>query len=118
MPQVPFTGLASLMTTAGGDGLSFMLGQPNIFELVEALKEGRDLLEPEGEGEQSEDDQPSESLPTEETTEEDIEEEIKPYTDFDLTSLEELPSGLAPVSTIIEIVQDLEKLKEWWRPQT
>lgn len=31
--------------TAGGDGLSFMVGQPNIFELIEALKDGRNLLE-------------------------------------------------------------------------
>ena len=39
-PQKP-----SMMTTAGGDGLSFMIGQPNIFEIIEALKDGRDLLE-------------------------------------------------------------------------
>jgi len=40
------TGPPSLMTTAGGDGLSFMVGQPNIFDLIEALKDGNDLLEP------------------------------------------------------------------------
>jgi len=34
-----------MMTTAGGDGLSFMVGQPNIFDLIEALRDGRDLLE-------------------------------------------------------------------------
>ena len=33
------------MTTAGGDGLSFIVGQPNVFELIEALQEGRNLLE-------------------------------------------------------------------------
>jgi hypothetical protein len=33
------------MTTAGGDGLSFMVGSPNIFDLIEALKDGNDLLE-------------------------------------------------------------------------
>lgn len=34
-----------MMTTAGGDGLSFMDGQKNIFDLIEALKDGNDLLE-------------------------------------------------------------------------
>lgn len=55
---------------------------------------------------------------TEETEEDQEEEEhvLKPYNDFDLTSLEELPPELAPVSTIIEIVQHLEGLKESWRP--
>jgi len=48
-------------------------------------------------------------LATEET-EEDQEEEVrpKPYNDYELTSLEELPPELAPISVIIEIVQHLE----------
>ena len=57
-------------------------------------------------------------MATEETTEDDFEEEApKPYNDFDLTSLEELPPELAPISTIIEIVRHIESLKETWRPQ-
>lgn len=59
-------------------------------------------------------------MATEETTEDDQEEvapaPAKPYTDFDLTSLEELPDELTPISTIIEIVQHLERIKETWRP--
>ena len=105
------------MTTAGGDGLSFMIGQPNIFELIEALKDGTDLLAKKNQDEA----QTSESLATEET-EEDQEEEApqpsKPFTDFDLTSLEDLPAELAPIHTLIELVQHLEKIKETWRPQS
>ena len=96
------------MTTAGGDGLSFMIGQPNVFEIIEALKDGKDLLEGPSETNLDEEDQQMESLATEETTEEDQEEDTpvasKPYNDFDLMSMEELPSELSPISTIIEIV--------------
>ena len=103
-----------MMTTAGGDGLSFMVGQPNIFEVIEALKDGRDLLEgPTEEGKQSE------SGATEETDQEEEEEEVaqkKPFNDIDFTSLEELPDELAPIHTLIELVQHLEHVKQTWRP--
>ena len=100
----------SMMTTAGGDGLSFMIGQPNIFEIIEALKDGKDLLEGPSETQvDEEEDQQMESLATEETTEDDQEEDTtpppsKPYNDFELMTLEELPDELSPISTIIEIV--------------
>ena len=47
LPELPSEVVVatSMITTAGGDGLSFMLGTPNIFDLVEALKYGKDLLE-------------------------------------------------------------------------
>ena len=71
--------------------------------MIEALKDGTDLLAKKNQDEA----QTSESLATEET-EEDQEEEApqpsKPFTDFDLTSLEDLPAELAPIHTLIELV--------------
>ena len=61
-------------------------------------------------------------MATEETSEDEHEVEnttpvpSKPYNDYDFTSLEELPEELAPISTIIEIVQHLERIKEIWQP--
>lgn len=50
---------------------------------------------------------------TSEMTEDDEEQtpERKPYNDYDLISLEELPQELAPISGLIEIVQQVEKIK-------
>ena len=88
-----------------------MIGQPNIFELIEALKDGKDLLEDKKKNDEDEDDANRvESMATEETSEDEQEIEntppvpSKPYNDYDFTSLEELPEELAPISTIIEIV--------------
>ena len=44
-PESPDESKPTVTTTAGGDGLSLTVGQPNIFQLIEALKEGRDLLQ-------------------------------------------------------------------------
>ena len=79
------------MTTAGGDGLSFMIGQPNIFELVEAQKEGRDLLEGPSEEIQKEGNATEETTETDQEEEEEVEKVKKPFNDIDFTSLEELP---------------------------
>ncbi len=68
-----------MMTTAGGDGLSFLIGTPNIFDLVEALVEGKDLLEgpKKDDGDDKDGDNMSDTAHTEGTSEmEDEDEEV------------------------------------------
>ena len=111
------------MTTAGGDGLSFIVGQPNVFELIEALQEGRNLLEDAKDTKKQPTDENQDSIIT---TEDDLDEEEEetppasklPYNDYDLLSLEELPSELRPISGLIEMVQHMEQMKQMWRPQS
>lgn len=112
---------AQLTTTAGGDGLSFMAGQPNIFDIIQALKEGRDLLEGPKEDDHQEEGNSSDVTRTEDTEEheeEDTSHQAVPFNDYELLSLEELPQELKPISNLIEMVHYLEKMKLEWRPQS
>ena len=71
-----------------------MAGQPNIFDIIQALKEGRDLLEGPKEDDHQEEGNSSDVTRTEDTEEheeEDTSHQAVPFNDYELLSLEELP---------------------------
>ena len=99
---------ANVFTTSGGDGLSFISGEPNIFERIEAIKYGSQRLSITSSQEGVTDEDASDVSKT---------EPVPLLNDLEL-AMEELPESIRPISTLIEIVQHLETLKESLRPQS
>ena len=93
----------NLFTTSGGDGLSFITGTPNIFDMIDTIKYGTSRFSITSSQETITDDEPESPVPL--------------LNDMELT-LEELPESIRPISAIVEIVQHLDTLKETLRPQS
>lgn len=100
-------GNPNVNTTAGGDGLSFTVGQPCVFELVHRIKNDKPLFNTDKSSFSSEH---VTSEDQEESTEEVEEEEEALRNDIDV-SLPELPEHLKPISLLIEVCQQLEAIK-------
>ena len=98
----------NVFTTSGGDGLSFCTGMPNIFDTIDTIKYGSNRLSITSSQETITDEDASEFSKT---------EAVPLLNDMELT-MEELPECIRPISTVIEIVQNLESLKESLRPQS
>ena len=81
---------------------------PNIFDTIEAIKYGNHRVSMTSSQETVTDDDASEFSKA---------EAVPLLNDMQLT-LEELPENIRPISTIIEVIQHLESLKESLRPQS
>jgi hypothetical protein len=93
-------GNPNVNTTAGGDGLSFTVGQPCVFELINRIKNDKPLVNTD----KSFSSEHVTSEEQEESTEEAEEEDEVLRNDIDLT-MTDLPETLKPISLLIEVCQ-------------
>ena len=121
--------VSNVHTTAGGDGLSFVPGMPNIFDMIDVIKMGREealyakltgqtlATESSIDDSRSMRDDESESEEKSENSYEGPDHNMQKFlNDIEIEEMDDLPPSLKPISGIFEVIRHMEALKEGLKP--